>query len=80
MPMSWAAPLSSLTARMALPILVLLVNRVRPIMMMMQARMVTMVEPVSTALPSWMEGRKEAMSGKILGLEDQMSRAAFCRK
>ena len=33
MPMSWAAPLSSDTARMALPILVLLVNSVRPTMM-----------------------------------------------
>ena len=43
MPMSWAAPLSSDTARMALPILVLPVNRVRHTMMTIQATMVTRV-------------------------------------
>ena len=43
MPMSWAAALSSDTARMALPILVRLVNRVRPTMMTRQAAIATMV-------------------------------------
>ena len=43
MPMSWAAPLSSEQARMALPILVLLVNHTRAIMMMIQTTMVTKV-------------------------------------
>ena len=43
MPMSWAAPLSSEQARMALPILVLLVNHTRAIMMMIQTTMVTRV-------------------------------------
>ena len=42
-PMSWAAPLSSDTARMALPILVLPVNRVRHSIMTTQATMVTRV-------------------------------------
>ena len=37
MPISWAAPLSSEQARMALPILVLPVKRVRATMMTMQA-------------------------------------------
>ena len=41
MPMSWAAPLSSDTARMALPILVLEVKKVRASMMTTQARTVT---------------------------------------
>lgn len=43
MPMSWAAPLSSEQARMVLPILVLLVNHTRAIMMMIQTTMVTKV-------------------------------------
>ncbi len=43
MPISSAAPRSSDTARMALPILVLLVNWVRAIMMTMFASTVTMV-------------------------------------
>ena len=41
MPISWAAPLSSEQARMALPILLLLVNRVRPTMMMRHTAMVS---------------------------------------
>ena len=41
-PISCAAALSSEQARMALPILLLLVNRVRAIMMTIQAAMVTM--------------------------------------
>ena len=40
MPMSWAAALSSEQARMALPILLLLTNVVRPIMMTTQAAIV----------------------------------------
>ena len=44
MPMSCAAPLSSEQARMALPILVLLVKKVRPSMMTMQ---MTMAIPVT---------------------------------
>ena len=43
MPMSWAAPLSSDTARMALPSLVRLVKAVRTTMMMIQAAMVSSV-------------------------------------
>ena len=42
MPMSWAAPLSSEQARMALPILVREVNSVRPTMTTTQASTVTM--------------------------------------
>ena len=41
MPISWAAPLSSEHALMALPILLLLVKAVRPIMMMMHITMVS---------------------------------------
>ena len=41
MPMSWAAALSSETARMALPILVLPVNHMSPAMMTRQAATVT---------------------------------------
>ena len=40
MPISWAAALSSEQARMALPILLLLTNVVRPIMMTTQAAIV----------------------------------------
>ena len=40
MPMSWAASRSSETARMALPVRVLVVNHVRPSMMMTEAAMV----------------------------------------
>ena len=43
MPMSWAAPLSSEQARMALPILVLPVNHTSTSMITTQARMVTRV-------------------------------------
>ena len=41
MPMSWAAPLSSEQALMALPILLLLVKAVRPAMMIMHIAMVS---------------------------------------
>ena len=43
MPMSWAAPLSSEQARMALPILVLPVNQVSASMMTMQIIIVNSV-------------------------------------
>ena len=43
MPMSWAAPLSSEQARIALPILVLPVNRVRASMIIRHVTMVVMV-------------------------------------
>ena len=43
MPISWAAPLSSEQARMALPILVLPTNTDSATMMIRQATMVTMV-------------------------------------
>ena len=46
MPISSAAPRSSETARMALPIFVRLVNCVKAIIMTILARMVTMVVPV----------------------------------
>ena len=50
MPISWAAPLSSEQARMALPILVKPVNQVSAIMMTMLASTVTMVVPVRRRL------------------------------
>ena len=79
MPMSWAAPLSSLTARMALPILVLLVNSVRPIIMTTQTTMVSRAVLVMVAEPM-VKDLEPSILGKLLGLEDQISRAAFCRK
>ena len=41
MPISWAAPLSSEQARMALPVLLLLVNAVRAAMMIMHMAIVS---------------------------------------
>ena len=81
MPMRPAAPLSSETARMAVPILVLVVNSVSTIMMRMQAATVTMVTPEMISLPpkSWTD-QFPTMEEKVLGLEPQIRRAAFCRK
>ena len=81
MPMSWAASRSSDTARMALPVRVLPVNRVRPTITRMQAATVSSTSPVMTILPSAREmGFMVTTDVKFLGLEDQISWAAFCRK
>jgi hypothetical protein len=78
MPMSWAAPRSSDTARMALPIFVLDVKIVSAVMMMTAAMMVTIASPVTVSRPaaSWM-GFSATTEVKLLGLDDQMSSAAF---
>ena len=76
MPISWAAPLSSETARMALPILVRPVKAVRASIMTTQAAMVTRVtwEMVSGPI-FWLP--LPTMGEKILGLEDHRIRAEF---
>ena len=80
--MSWAAPLSSEQARMALPILDLLVKVVRAIMMTMQEAMVTRVITEMESCPSKRVMRLPVgtMGLNTLGLEDHSSRAAFWRK
>ena len=81
MPISSAAPLSSDTARMALPILVLPVNSVSAIMMTMLARTVVNASLVMTSLPpNRRRLPKFTTEAKLLGLEPQISSAMFCRK
>ena len=78
MPMSSAAPLSSETTRMALPILVLPVKRVRAIMMTTQAAMVTMASPEMIICPPSRDSEPSPTTeGKLLGLAPQTSRATF---
>ena len=78
MPMSSAAPLSSETARMALPILVLPVNSVSATMMMMLAAMVTMVSPVTRSCPPKRDSVPMfTMLWKLFGFAPQMSSAVF---
>ena len=80
-PISWAAPLSSLTARMALPIRVLPVNHVKASMIRMQASTVTMATSEIISWPSNRRtGPKLMMDVKLLGLEPQISSARFCRR
>ena len=80
-PMSCAAPLSSDTARMAVPVLVLVVNRVRAIMITIQANTVTMVTPEMVSSPSKsFRDQFPTTEEKVLGLDPHISRAAFCRK
>ena len=81
MPMSCAASRSSDTARIALPVRVLPVNRVRPTTTRIQAATVSRTSPVITSLPPAREmGFMVTMLVKFLGLEVQISCAAFCRK
>ena len=81
MPMSCAASRSSDTARMALPVRVLLVNRVRPTMTRMETATVRSTSPVMTICPSNREmGFIVTTLVKFLGLLVQISWAAFCRK
>ena len=80
-PISCAAPLSSETARIAVPILLLLVNRVSTIMITMQASTVTSVTGVTVSCPSnsW-NGLPFTTEVKLFCPEPQISSAAFCRK
>ena len=81
MPISCAAPLSSDTARIAVPILLLVVNSVSATMMMTHATIVTMVTRVMVSCPpnSWI-GSPPTTEVKLFVLEPQMSSAAFCKK
>ena len=81
MPMSCAAPLSSEQARMALPILVFVVKRVRPTMTMMATTTVAIVTELMTSWPSksTSEGRPTT-DLKAFGSAPQMSSAAFCSR
>ncbi len=78
MPMSWAAALSSDTARMALPILVLLVKKVSAAMMTRQTN--RQKRDVEISLPSKSLNAPSTTGLYALGLEAQMSRAEFWRK
>lgn len=78
MPMSCAAPLSSEQARMALPILLLLVKSVSPTMMTTHMAMVSSEMPLIVRPPS--ETEPPTMGVYDLGLAPQSSCAAFCRK
>ena len=82
MPMSRAAPGSSEQALMALPILVLAVNRPRATMMTTEHAMVTMVsaEMVSRPSKSTTCGQPATTDVKTRGLEPQMSSARFCSR
>ena len=81
MPISCAAPLSSDTARIAVPALLLLVNRVSTTMMMMQVTTVTMVTGAMVSCPPNSGiGLPPTTEVKLLVLEPQISSAAFCRK
>ena len=80
-PMSCAAPLSSDTARMAVPVLVFVVNSVSAVIMTIQARTVTIVTPDMVSCPSKsFKDQFPTTEEKVLGLEPQMRRAAFCKK
>ena len=79
MPMSSAAPLSSDTARMALPMRVLLMNRVRPIIITAVTTRVARVIPSIYTAPSSMVGR-EITVGKDFCSGPKISRARFCSR
>ena len=80
-PIRVAAPLSSETANMAWPDLDLLMKVVKPSMMMIQVRMVTMVSPVMVICPS-----ASLMAGMVTtDVNDfvsapNISRATFCSR
>ena len=82
MPISEAAPRSSDTQRMALPVLVLLVKAVSAIMMTMLAAMVTSVAPVIFSSPPNREmvGILIMLPGKLFGFAPQIISAMFCRR
>ena len=92
-PISWAAPLSSEQARMALPIFVWLMKAVSPAMITTQVKIVTMVtkEMVScpsnsckllrtVSAPSAAVPFRTKNAGNIFGVELHSSSALFCRK
>ena len=81
MPISCAAPLSSDTARIAVPALLLLVNRVSATIITTQITTVTMVTGAMVSWPSNSEiGLPPTTEVKLFVLEPQISSAAFCRK
>ena len=80
MPISSAAPRSSLTQRMALPIFVLAVNRVRATMITMLAQMVMMVALETLRPPSRRMELLMNVRGKDLGFAPHTISAIFCNR
>ena len=81
MPISSAAPRSSDTARMALPIFVRPVNCVSATMMTILASTVTIVSPLMSSAPSNREMEPMLTTeAKLLGFGPQMSSARFCKR
>ena len=79
MPISSAAPLSSETARMALPMRVLLMKSVRQIIIRAVTTSVMRVMPSMYTPPSSMVGSLK-MVGKAFCSEPKISRARFCSR
>ena len=81
MPISSAAPLSSDTARIALPTFVFPVNSVRPIMMTMFASTVKIVSLVMISVPPKSEIEPTLNTEvKFFGVDPQISSATFCKR
>ena len=78
-PISCAAPLSSDTARMAVPIFVLLVNSISTTIIRMHTAMVTSVTWVMRSVPR-LTDPLPTTEVKLTGVDVQISSAAFCRK
>ena len=80
-PISCAAPLSSETASIACPALVLFTKRVKPIMMTIQDKMVTIVSPLMVICPPARE-RLGTLTTEVNALvfAPKISNAIFCRK
>ena len=81
MPISSAAPLSSDTARIALPILVLPVKNVSASMITMFASTVTIASPVISRFPLNSDSLPiETTEVKFFGLAPQIRSAIFCKR
>ena len=79
MPISWAAPLSSETARMALPCLVRLMNNVSKIIAAAVIIRVTRVIP-EMVTPPILTVFTLMMDAKGRGVALKINRAALCKK
>ncbi len=77
-PINAEAPLSSLQARIALPVFVLLINKVNAIIITIQVKIVINVKYGMLKLPSLTEPFK--IVGKIFVSVPQINIAAFCKK
>ena len=80
-PISCAAPLSSDTANIACPALVLLIKSIRPAIMIRQVTIVTMVSPVILICPSAsFTAGTDTTEVNALAFAPKIKRATFCSR